>query len=147
MSSDSHSITLDAIEKALAIVGTESRNVILNYIQDRYGMDLNTLVRYRGEFTNYLEEMLGDSAEIVASRINKVLDRHQAKSTTLDLKHPLCYICNRTYASESMRRHLMMDHTREEVAHHLAVIYVDDWREEAELQVENNSTLHQLLHN
>lgn len=41
----------------------------------------------------------------------------------------------------------MLDHTREEVARHLAVINVDDWREEAELQAESNSTLQQLLRN
>jgi hypothetical protein len=145
-SSDNNSATLEVIEKALALVGTESRKVILNYIQERYGMDLNSLVRYRGEFTNYLEEMLGDSAEIVAARINQVLDGHKAKSA-LDLEDPLCYICNRAYAPERMRQHLLLDHTREEVARHLAIIYVDDWREEAELQAESNSTLRRLLHN
>jgi hypothetical protein len=143
VSSDNNGATLEVIEEALALVGKESRRVILNYIQEKYGMDLNSLVRYRGEFTNYLEEMLGDSAEIVAARINQVLDGHKAKS----IKGPSCYICNRSYAPENMRQHLMRDHTREEIAHHLAVIYVDDWREEAELQAESNTILRQLLHN
>ena len=146
MSSDNNGATLEVIEEALALVGKESRRVILNYIQERYGMDLNSLVRYRGEFTNYLEEMLGDSAEIVAARINQVLDGHKAKSVP-NLRGPSCYICNRSYPPENMRQHLMRDHTREEIAHHLAVIYVDDWREETELQAESNIILRQLLHN
>lgn len=136
---------LEIIEKALARVGGESRKVILNYIQERYGMDLNSLVRYKGEFTNYLGEILGDSAEIIAARINQALEEYAGSN--LNRGNPLCYICNQPYAPDSMRQHLMLDHTREEVAHHLAVIYVDDWREEAELQAESNSTLHQLLRN
>jgi hypothetical protein len=43
--------------------------------------------------------------------------------------------------------HLMRDHSKEEVAHHLAVVYVDDWREESEMQEENNSTLQKMLRN
>jgi hypothetical protein len=146
VSSDSDGATLEIIEKALARIGGESRKVILNYIQEKYGMDLNSIVRYKGEFTNYLGEILGDGAEIIAARMNQALEEHAAGSS-LNLKNPLCYICNQPYAPESMRLHLMLDHTREEVAHHLAMIYVDDWREEAELQAESNSTLHKLLRN
>lgn len=140
-------MTLEAIEKALAPVGTVLRKVILNYIQERYGMDLNSLVRYRGEFTNYLEELLGDTAEIVAARISQVLEEHPTGSSLGNPRNPVCYICNRAYAPEEMRRHLMFDHTKEEAAGHLAAIYVDDWREEAESQAESSSMLHQLLQN
>ena len=50
-------------------------------------------------------------------------------------------------ASEKMHQHLLHDHTKEEIAYHLAVIFVDDWREEAESRDENDSALRQLLHN
>ncbi len=41
----------------------------------------------------------------------------------------------------------MHEHTKEEIAYHLAVVYVDDWREDTDLREENNATLRQLLHN
>ena len=150
MSSDDHGATLKVLEKALALVGKESRKVILSYIQERYGMDLKSLARYRGEFANYLEEMLGDSAEIVTARIDQVLGKSYGGGATnfnSNLMEPLCYVCNCPLAPERMCDHLMYDHTREELAQHLAVIYIDDWREEVELQCEGNSSLRQLLRN
>lgn len=134
--------TLQIIEKALGLLGDESKSVILNYVQERYGMDPDSLVAYRDEFENYLREVLGDSAEIIAARITRALQEH---SDSAD--NPLCYICDRHFSPEKMRAHLMRDHTKEEVAHHLAVVYVDDWREDAELKEENNSALQQMLHN
>jgi hypothetical protein len=141
--------TLEIIDKALMLAGKESKKLILDYIQERYKMDLRSLVRYKDEFTNYLQEMLGDSAEIITTRINQALEEYTQAQANNDNKviGPLCYICNRSYIPEKMRQHLMHDHTREEVVNHLAVIYIDDWHEEAELQAENTSHLQQLLHN
>ncbi len=64
---------IEVIENALELVGSECKSVILSYIQQRYDMDLNALVQYKDEFTNYLREMLGDSADLVISRINTAL--------------------------------------------------------------------------
>lgn len=146
MASEGESAALKVIDEALSLTGKESRRIILSYIQDRYGMDLNSLLRYKEEFTNYLEEVLGDSADIITARINQALDDFAARSKP-NLSKPVCYICNRTFSQEGMAQHLMRDHTREEVAHYLAAIYVDDWREEAELRFESNSNLHHLLRN
>jgi hypothetical protein len=134
--------TLEVIEAALELAGGESKKVILDYVQKKYGMDLDALARYKGEFANYLGEILGDSADIIVARINLALEEYAG-----NLKNPLCYICNRTFSPEKMCEHLAFDHTKDEIAYHLGVIYIDDWREEAELRDENDSKLRQLLHN
>jgi hypothetical protein len=136
---------LEIIERILELVGSQSKNVILNYIQERYGMDLNALLGYKEEFTNYLREVLGDSADIIAAKINRALEEYFGSNS--HLQNPLCYICSHYYPPEKMRLHLMHDHTKEEIAYYLAVIYVDDWREETELRDESDSMLRQLLHN
>jgi hypothetical protein len=150
--------TLEVIKKILSIVGEESKNVILNYIQERYQMDLNSLFTHRAEFINYLEEMLGDSAEIISARINQALVGYAiADGSAAGLgknnnknhyfEDPLCYICNRSFAPELMRQHLLLEHSREEVARHLAIIYVDDWKEELESKLESTATIRKLLCN
>lgn len=141
MSSDNDRKTLEVIKAALELAGGESKKVILGYIQKKYGMDMDALARYRGEFANYLREILGDSADIIVERINLALEEYSC-----NLK-PLCYICNHPFSPDKMFEHLTLDHTKGELAHHLGVIYVDDWREEAELRDENDSRLRQLLHN
>jgi hypothetical protein len=87
--------------------------------------------------------VLGDSAEIIAARITQALKEFSDSAAD----NPLCYICDRHFPPEKMCLHLMRDHSKEEVAHHLAVVYVDDWREESEMQEENNSTLQKMLRN
>lgn len=136
---------IEVIENALELVGSECKSVILSYIQQRYDMDLNALVQYKDEFTNYLREMLGDSADLVISRINTALKDNC--SGNVDRNSPFCYICNSWYSPDRMFQHLMHEHTKEEIAYHLAVVYVDDWREDTDLREENNATLRQLLHN
>jgi hypothetical protein len=142
VSPDKNHKTLQAVKDALELAGGESKQVILAYMQERYGMDLNALARYKDEFTNYLGEILGDSAEIISARIDKTLQEYVRSAS-----NPVCYICERSFAPEEMHRHLMFEHTKEEMAYHLGVIYIDDWREETEWQDENDSTLRQLLHN
>jgi hypothetical protein len=133
--------TLKVIEVALELAGGESKKVILGYIQEKYGMDLDALARYRGEFANYLAEILGDSADIIVARINSALEEYAGNL------NPSCYICNRSFPPKKMCEHLAQDHTKGELAYHLGVVYVDDWREEAELRDENDSKLRQVLHN
>ena len=145
VSSGNSSKMLEIIEKALGLVGGESKSVILNYVKDRYGMNPDLLATYKDEFANYLREVLGDSADIIAARINQAIEEHTNSNNNPD--NPLCYICNQYFLPEKMRQHLMHGHTKEEIAYHLAVVYVDDWHEEAELREGNNSTLQQLLHN
>ena len=135
--------TMKVIMESLELAGDKSKQVILSYMQEKYGMDLDALARYRDEFANYLGEILGDSADIIMARIDRVLDEHDAALA----RNPLCYVCNLSLASEKMHQHLLHDHTKEEIAYHLAVIFVDDWREEAESRDENDSALRQLLHN
>jgi hypothetical protein len=147
---------MEIIEKALELAGSESKGVILNYIRDRYAMmdDAGALVKYRGEFANYLREVLGDSAEIIVAKIERAfeeegkLNRAMAAAAAASCSSmPVCYICNASLPPEKMRRHLEAEHTKEDLAHHLAVVYVDDWREETELREENDAELRQLLHN
>lgn len=139
VSSDKDRKTLEAIKDALELA-KESKQVILAYMQEKYGMDLNALARYKDEFTNYLGEILGDSAEIISTRIEKTLREYVAGN-------PVCYICELSFAPEEMHRHLVRDHTKQEVAYHLSVIYVDDWQEETERRDENDAALRQLLRN
>lgn len=136
-------MTLRVIMEALELAGDESRQVILSYMQKKYGMDLDALARYKEEFANYLSEILGDSADIIVARIDRVLDERSAGLG----RGPSCYICGRSFAAEKMERHLLHDHTKEEIAYHLGVIFIDDWREETESRDENNLALRQLLHN
>jgi hypothetical protein len=66
---------LKLIETALDLAGKESKQVILEYLKMRYGMDQGSVVKYRHEFENYLRETLGHSAEIVISKINEGLNK------------------------------------------------------------------------
>lgn len=143
---------MEIIEKALELAGSESKGVILNYIRDRYAMmdDAGALVKYKGEFANYLREVLGDSAEIIVAKIERAFEEEEKLKRAIAAScssMPVCYICSASMPPEKMRRHLEAEHTKEDLAHHLAVIYVDDWREETELREENDAELRQLLHN
>ncbi len=145
---------MEIIEKALELAGAESKGVILNYIRQKYAMttdDAGALIKYRDEFANYLREVLGDSADIIVAKIERALKEEKEeelkKNRATGASMPVCYICNASLPPEKMRRHLATDHTKEDLAYHLAVVYVDDWREEAELQEESDSALQQLLHN
>jgi hypothetical protein len=150
---------MEIVEKALELAGTESKSVILNYMREKYAvMSPDALVRYRDEFANYLHEVLGDSADIIVAKIERAFEEQKiggerrtssaaAAAAAEEEGMPVCYICNASVPPEKMRRHLARDHTKEDLAHHLSVIYVDDWREEAELREENSSQLQQLLRN
>ena len=47
-----------------------------------------------------------------------------------------CYACNLNFSPDYMVRHLRFDHTHEEVAFHLALVYKDDWIEEWQTMAE-----------
>lgn len=64
---------LDVIESALELSGKGTKQIILDYINARYGMDRQLIVEYKDEFENYLRETLGDSAEIIISKIDENL--------------------------------------------------------------------------
>jgi len=67
-------ITSAAIEQALQYdIGTEAKKLIMQYIQQKYGMDFELVVQYRKEFENYLREVLHESAEIIIARIRSII--------------------------------------------------------------------------
>lgn len=67
-------ITSAAIEQALQYdVGTEAKKLIIQYIQQKYGMDFELVEQYQKEFENYLREVLHESAEIVIARIRSII--------------------------------------------------------------------------
>lgn len=61
---------ISIIESALDLTGKGSKQIILDYINARYGMNKDLIVQYKDEFENYLRETLGDTAEIIISKIN-----------------------------------------------------------------------------
>jgi hypothetical protein len=68
-------ITSAAIEQALQYdVGTEAKKLIIQYIQQKYGMDLELVEQYQKEFENYLREILHESAERVIARIRSIIE-------------------------------------------------------------------------
>jgi hypothetical protein len=79
-------ITSTAIEQALQYdVGTEAKKLIMQYIQQKYGMDFELVGQYRKEFENYLREVLHESAEIIITRIRSIIQdskRTLAATTT-----------------------------------------------------------------
>ncbi|AIF82475.1 hypothetical protein NTE_00393 [Candidatus Nitrososphaera evergladensis SR1] len=64
---------LHVIESALELIGKGSKQVILDYLNVRYGMNTKLIVDYKDEFENYLRETIGDSAEIIISKIDATL--------------------------------------------------------------------------
>jgi hypothetical protein len=47
-------------------------------------------------------------------------------------RNPFCYICNLFFSPEYLPLHLKADHTKEELAAHLLLAYIDEWREQEE---------------
>ncbi|MDQ3885058.1 MAG: hypothetical protein M3239_06405 [Thermoproteota archaeon] len=47
-------------------------------------------------------------------------------------RNPFCYICNLFFTPEYLPLHLKADHTKEELAAHLLLAYIDEWREQEE---------------
>ena len=70
---------MQVIESALDLAGKGSKQVILDYLKARYGMNDADLIRYKAEFENYLRETLGNSAEIIISKIDERLGERTAK--------------------------------------------------------------------
>jgi hypothetical protein len=68
-------MTSVAIEQALQYdVGTEAKKLIIQYIQQKYGMNFELVEQYQKEFENYLREILHESAEIVIARIRSIIE-------------------------------------------------------------------------
>lgn len=77
-------ITSAAIEQALQYdVGSEAKKLIMQYIQQKYGMDFELVGQYQKEFENYLREVLHESAEIIIARIRSIIqDSKRTLATT-----------------------------------------------------------------
>jgi hypothetical protein len=45
-------------------------------------------------------------------------------------RNPFCYICNLFFTPEYLPLHLKADHTKEELAAHLLMAYIDEWQEQ-----------------
>ena len=80
-------ITSVAIEQALQYdVGTEAKKLIMQYIQQKYGMEFELVGQYRKEFENYLREVLHESAEIIIVRIRSIIeDSKRTLATTTSI--------------------------------------------------------------
>jgi hypothetical protein len=72
---------LNIIKSALDLAGNGSKQVILDYLKMRYGMNMALMPQYKDEFENYLRETLGDSAEVIISKINENLKRISGDDT------------------------------------------------------------------
>jgi hypothetical protein len=77
-------ITSAAIEQTLQYdVGNEAKKLIMQYIQQKYGMDFELVGQYQKEFENYLREVLHESAEIIIARIRSIIqDPKRTLATT-----------------------------------------------------------------
>jgi hypothetical protein len=85
LNSDSRNIeVMEIIESALDLAGKGSKQVIIDYLKMRYGMNTDLIVQYKAEFENYLRETLGSSAEIIISKIDEKLRDHDGKAGVLD---------------------------------------------------------------
>jgi hypothetical protein len=84
-------ITSAAIEQALQYdVGTEAKKLIMQCIQQKYGMEFELVGQYRKEFENYLREVLHESAEIIIARIRSIIEdskRTLARTTSSTVYH------------------------------------------------------------
>ena len=70
----SSSSLLSIIESGLGLAGKRSKDIIISYIEYKYGLTAHSIAKYKAEFENYLQEILGQqSAEIITSRINNLL--------------------------------------------------------------------------
>ncbi len=67
-------ITSAVIEQALEYVGEEAKMLIMQHICRKYGMDFAFVGEYKKEFENYLRETFYESAEIIISRINSIIE-------------------------------------------------------------------------
>ncbi|MGI0019985.1 MAG: hypothetical protein ACREAY_05905 [Nitrososphaera sp.] len=89
---------LNVIESSLDLTGKGSKQIILDYLKVRYGMNADLIVQYRDEFENYLRETIGDSAEVIISKINDGLcksssDKQQARRTPEVANFLICDSC------------------------------------------------------
>ncbi len=83
--------------QALDLVGKESREVVLSYIENRYGVERDFVAGHKDEFYNYLRETLDSSAEIIISKINQALEQNngaqKSKRISSDVRFLICNSC------------------------------------------------------
>lgn len=101
-------ITAALIEQALQFdLGADAKKLVIQCIQQKYGMDFELVGEYKTEFENYLREVLNESAEIIIARIRSIAEdskRAAASQVTVkrlsDTVHFL--FCDRCYWSASL---------------------------------------------
>ena len=81
MSEDEHSIQ-SIVESGLEMAGKQSKEIILRYISYKYGLDSSSLAKYKEEFSNYLREILGHSADLIIDRIDKYTNENKIARTS-----------------------------------------------------------------
>lgn len=69
------------IESGLDLVGRQAKDIIINYLNYKYGLTVDSLLKHKHEFDNYLQEILGESAGIILARIDKFLQEYRDNTT------------------------------------------------------------------
>ena len=76
-------ITPAIIEQALQFdLGPEAKKLVIQCIQQKYGMDFELVGQYKTEFENYLRELLHESAEVIIARIKSAIEDSKRASTS-----------------------------------------------------------------
>lgn len=107
-------VALKVIEQALHYIGREAKDLILQYVQQKYGMDFQLVGEYRTEFENYLRETFQESAEIIITKINSIMENsksmvERSSSASVDSTPSSCYnayflFCDQCFWSASLLR-------------------------------------------
>jgi hypothetical protein len=67
-------VTSAIVEQALQYAGTEAKDLIMQHIREKYGLNFEFVGEYKTEFENYLRETLRESAEIIITRIRSIIE-------------------------------------------------------------------------
>jgi hypothetical protein len=75
-------VTSIIVEQALQYAGTEAKDLIMQHIHDKYGLNFEFVGEYKTEFENYLRETLHESAEIIITKIRSITEDSKKLSAT-----------------------------------------------------------------
>ncbi|AFU60228.1 hypothetical protein Ngar_c33130 [Candidatus Nitrososphaera gargensis Ga9.2] len=82
-------ITPAIIEQALQFdLGPEAKKLVIQCIQQKYGMDFELVGQYKTEFENYLRELLHESAEVIIARIESAIEDSKRRALTMSTTTP-----------------------------------------------------------
>lgn len=68
------------MNSGLELVGRQAKDIIINYLDYKYGLTVDSVLSHKQEFDNYLREILGESAGIVLTRIDRFLEETRAEN-------------------------------------------------------------------